>query len=167
MPKQINKKISVVIPIYNTEKFLVKTLDSVINQTYKNLEIICVNDGSTDNSLNILTSYAKNDFRIKIINKPNSGLSDARNTGIDAASGEYIAFVDSDDYIDKDFYEKLMESIQKSGADVAMTSTKCFKNGNFKEVLKPYIETVCESAVAKIRILRGGGYGINCMHCLY
>lgn len=95
------KTVSVIIPVYNVEKYLRKCLDSVVKQTYTNLEIICVNDGSPDNSAAILEEYAKSDSRIKIINQENKGLSGARNTGIDAATGAYIVFVDSDDWIDK------------------------------------------------------------------
>ncbi|MBD5405946.1 glycosyltransferase [bacterium] len=94
------KLISVIIPCYNVEKYVVQCLDSVINQTYKNLEIICVNDGSTDGTLSILKEYAKKDKRIKIINQKNGGLSAARNAGIDIASSEYIIFVDSDDWLE-------------------------------------------------------------------
>ncbi|MDO4161644.1 MAG: glycosyltransferase [Pseudomonadota bacterium] len=84
------KKISIIIPIYNVEKYLPKCLDSVINQTWKNIEIICVNDGSPDNSSAILESYAAKDPRIKIINRPNGGISAARNTGLTNATGDYI-----------------------------------------------------------------------------
>lgn len=101
-------KVSVIIPVYNTEKYLRKCLDSVCNQTLSDIEIICIDDCSTDNSLNILKEYAAKDERIKLIEfKENKGAAVARNTGIYEAKGEYIGFVDSDDYIDLDFYEKL------------------------------------------------------------
>lgn len=93
-------KFSIIIPVYNVEKYLSKCLDSVIGQTYKNIEIICINDGSTDNSLEILKTYAQKDKRIKIINQTNQGVSIARNNGIDNATGDYILFVDSDDWIE-------------------------------------------------------------------
>ena len=99
--------ISVIIPIYNVEKYLTKCIESVINQTYKNLEIILVNDGSTDNSKEIIDKYSSIDSRIKVINKKNGGLSDARNVGIELAKGEYITFLDSDDWIELNMYEKL------------------------------------------------------------
>ena len=95
-------KCSIIIPVYNVEKYLPKCLDSIVNQTYKNIEIICINDGSTDNSLKILEEYAQKDERIKIINQENQGVSVARNVGIDNATGDYILFVDSDDWIDRD-----------------------------------------------------------------
>ncbi len=99
--------ISVIIPIYNVEQYLRQCLDSVINQTYKNLEIILVDDGSTDNSGKICDEYALKDARIKVIHKENGGVSSARNAGLDIAKGDYIGFVDSDDYIEKDMYEYL------------------------------------------------------------
>ena len=92
--------ISVIVPVYNVENYLGKCLDSLINQTYKDIEIICINDGSTDNSLNILREYEQMDSRIIIIDQKNGGLSNARNIGLKEAAGEYIMFVDSDDWID-------------------------------------------------------------------
>ena len=98
--------ISVIVPVYNVEKYLSKCLESIINQTYQNLEIICVDEGSTDSSPKILEEYAKKDTRIKIITRQNGGLSAARNTGLKNATGEFISFVDSDDWIDLETYEK-------------------------------------------------------------
>ena len=111
-------KISVIIPIYNTEKYLERCLDSVCNQTLSDIEIICVNDCSTDSSLEILKKYSRNDSRIKLINlEENKGVATARNIGIDIAEGEYIGFVDSDDYIDLNFYLILYNSAVKNKAD--------------------------------------------------
>ena len=87
-------QVSIIVPVYNVEKYLSKCLESLINQTLKDIEIICVNDGSTDNSLSILKEYANKDSRIKIIDKQNEGVSVARNTGIEVATGEYLMFVD-------------------------------------------------------------------------
>jgi len=101
----MNPLISIIIPVYNVESYLKDCLESVINQTYKNLEIIIINDGSQDNSKEICYNYAKKDSRIKLINKKNEGVSAARNTGMDLATGEYISFIDSDDYIDNDMIE--------------------------------------------------------------
>jgi glycosyltransferase involved in cell wall biosynthesis len=100
-------KISVIIPVYNAEKYLRECLDSVINQTLKDIEIICVNDGSTDSSPAILEEYASQDERIKIINKPNSGYGHTMNVGLDNAAGEYIGIVESDDFVKHDMYETL------------------------------------------------------------
>ena len=111
-------KISIIVPVYNTEKYLRKCLDSLVNQTLSDIEIICINDCSTDNSLEILRKYASKDNRIKVIDfKDNRGAAYARNVGIEEANGEYIGFVDSDDFVDLDFYEKLYNKAIKTGAD--------------------------------------------------
>lgn len=116
----MNKKVSVIIPVYNVEKYLEECIESVLKQTYKNLEIILVDDGSKDNSGNICDEYAKKDERIKVIHKTNGGLSDARNAGIDIAKGEYITFLDSDDFIEEDMYEFLVKNIEKANADISV-----------------------------------------------
>ena len=113
-----NDKISIIIPIYNSEQFINKCLDSTINQTYKNIEIICINDGSTDNSLKILKQYQKEDNRIKIIDKKNQGVSAARNDGLKKVTGEYITFVDSDDWLENDAIGTLYCTLKKENADV-------------------------------------------------
>ena len=100
-------KISIIVPVYNTEKYLAQALDSLTGQTLKEIEIICVNDGSTDGSGEILARYASRDSRIKIITQTNSGQSAARNAGMKAARGEYIGFLDADDWADKSAFEKL------------------------------------------------------------
>lgn len=111
-------ELSVVIPVYNASKYLQKCLDSLINQTYPNIEIICVNDGSKDNSLEILDNYKQKDNRIIVIDKQNGGVSSARNEGIRASHGKYITFVDPDDYIDTNAYEKCLNSMNKNNADM-------------------------------------------------
>ena len=103
--------VSIIVPVYNVESFLPKCLDSLINQTLTNIEIICVNDGSTDGSRDILRLYEKRDMRIKVIDKPNGGLSSARNAGIDAATADLIGFVDSDDWVEPDTYESAYYSL--------------------------------------------------------
>lgn len=113
-------KVSVIVPVYNVEKYLKRCLDSLINQTLSDIDIICINDGSKDSSLQILEQYAQKDSRIVIYNQENSGLSVARNTGLEHASGEYIGFVDSDDWVDLDFYEKLYKSAKNNNADIAV-----------------------------------------------
>ena len=113
-------KVSVIVPVYNVEKYLKRCLDSLINQTLSDIDIICINDGSKDSSLQILEQYAKKDSRIVIYNQENSGVSVARNTGLEHASGEYIGFVDSDDWVDLDFYEKLYNSAKNNNADIAV-----------------------------------------------
>lgn len=106
-------KVSIIIPIYNTEKYIKDCLDSVVNQTLDDIEIICINDGSTDNSLKLINDYAKRDKRIKVINQENKGQGTARNIGIKESKGEYIGFVDFDDYIDLKMYEKLFYESKK------------------------------------------------------
>ena len=103
-----NPKLSIIIPVYNTGEYLSRCLDSVINQTYKEIEIICVNDGSTDNSLQILNDYAKCDDRIIIINQKNLGSSEARNNGLKIIKGKWVGFVDSDDWVDLNYFEELI-----------------------------------------------------------
>lgn len=114
------KSVSVIIPVYNVENYLPKCLDSVIGQTYTSLEIICVNDGSPDNSADILDAYAKKDGRIRIVNQKNRGLSGARNTGITYATGDYIVFIDSDDWMDTDAIEQAVVVAEKNNSDVVM-----------------------------------------------
>lgn len=116
-------KVSIIIPIYNVEKFLRQCLDSVLNQTLKEIEIICVNDGSTDNSPKILEEYGQRDKRIKIINKKNEGLGAARNTGMEYVTGEYIDFVDSNDWVDTRMFEKLYENGKFNNCDIVMCPT--------------------------------------------
>lgn len=118
MPRK-NALISVIVPIYNTSKFLSLCLSSIIRQDYQNLEIILVNDGSTDNSLEIATSFAQKDDRINIINKKNSGVSHSRNKALDIAHGEYICFVDSDDCLDVNHISYLYNLIQKYNSSAA------------------------------------------------
>lgn len=112
--------ISIIIPIYNVESYLATCLNSVINQTYKHLEIILVDDGSTDGCGEICDDYAKCDTRIKVLHKENGGLSDARNAGMAVAQGCFIGFVDGDDWIELDMYEVLYQAIRDNHADVAI-----------------------------------------------
>ena len=112
--------ISVIVPVYNVEKYLSKCIDSIIAQTYTNLEILLVDDGAKDSSGAICDEYAQRDSRIRVIHKENGGLSDARNRGIEEARGEYLGFIDSDDYIDPDMYEVLYETLTKHDADMSM-----------------------------------------------
>ncbi len=115
-----NQLISIVVPIYNVEKYLDDCIKSIIGQTYKNIEIILVDDGSTDKSGEVCENYAKYDKRIKVIHKENGGLSDARNEGLKIANGQYITFIDSDDYVNEEFVEILYKSIKKYNADISI-----------------------------------------------
>jgi glycosyltransferase involved in cell wall biosynthesis len=130
-------KVSVIVPVYNVEPYLRKCLDSLVNQTLKDIEIICINDCSPDNSLIILKEFAKKDKRIRIIDfKKNQGVSVARNAGMKIASGEYFAFVDPDDYIDLDFYEKLYKLAKHKNADIAKAIRKKTEIGSDVEFIE-------------------------------
>ena len=107
----MNPLISVIVPIYNVEKYLARCVDSIVNQTYKNLEIILVDDGSPDRCPQMCDDYAEKDSRIKVVHKKNGGLSDARNAGMAVATGEYISFIDSDDWIETSMFELLLNNI--------------------------------------------------------
>ena len=123
-------KISIIVPIYNMEKYLNKCVNSIINQSYENLEIILVNDGSTDDSLNICNKFKKKDKRVVFLKKENGGLSSARNYGIEHANGKYISFVDADDYIEKDYREKLYNCITKYKVKISIGGLKTiYENG--------------------------------------
>lgn len=115
-----NPLISIIVPVYKVEKYLSRCIESILNQTYKNIEIILVDDGSPDNCPQICDVYSKIDSRIKVIHKENGGLSKARNTGLDIATGEYIAFVDSDDYIEEDMYEVMLSKLKENNADICV-----------------------------------------------
>lgn len=110
--------ISVIIPVYGVEKYIAQCLDSIINQTYKNLEIIVVNDGTKDRSAEIAKEYATKDSRIKVYDFQNGGLSVARNRGLEIATGDYISYIDSDDWLDTKMYETLLEAAMKNDADM-------------------------------------------------
>lgn len=116
------KKISIIIPVYNAAKYLEKCVKSIINQTYKNLEIILIDDGSTDESGNICRILSDKDDRIKVMHQKNSGVSVARNLGLSNATGEYITFVDSDDYIESNYCEVLLDSLIRNNVDVAYSN---------------------------------------------
>lgn len=135
----INELISVIIPVYNNEKYLNKCIESVANQTYKNLEIILVDDGSTDDSSGICDEWAEKDSRVKVIHKVNTGVSDSRNTALNIAEGDYITFVDSDDCIDKDCVEAMLNAAEKTQSDIAVSDFYFdFTDGNSKALKSEY-----------------------------
>lgn len=114
----MNNLVSVIVPVYKVEKYLKRCVDSIINQTYKNLEIILVDDGSPDNCPKMCDLYAKEDKRVKVIHKQNGGLSDARNAGLDIMTGDFVCFVDSDDWVEESYVEKMLIEQQKTDADI-------------------------------------------------
>lgn len=122
-----NPLISVIIPIYNVECYLKICIDSIVNQTYSNLEIVLVDDGSPDRCPEICDEYAKKDNRVKVIHQDNGGLAHARNVGIANSNGEYLTFVDSDDYVSNDYVENLYKGIAEFGADISIASFYAFK----------------------------------------
>ncbi len=122
-------KISVIVPVYNVEKYLEKCLDSILNQTFKDIEIICVNDGSTDSSRKILETYQKRDSRIKIADKENGGLSSARNAGLKIAQGEFISFIDSDDWVSESMLDKLYKNITSLNTDISICAVHLYDEG--------------------------------------
>lgn len=136
--------ISIIIPVYKVEKYIHRCIDSVLNQTYKNIEVILVDDGSPDNCGIICDEYSQKDERIRVIHKKNGGLSDARNAGINTVSGEYIGFIDSDDWIENRYIEKLYRLINKYHADVSVCNFIRISyedeilNNNFKIEIKEY-----------------------------
>ena len=160
----MNDLISIIIPIYNTEKYLKRCLDSIINQSYKNLEIILIDDGSTDSSSNICKKYLKKDKRIKYFKKENGGLSSTRNYGLKKSSGKYIGFIDSDDVISIDMFLTLYNNLVKTSSDMSICEVVRFKENvefnnsnnyniyNSKEVLKIILEDkkICNFAVNKL-----------------
>lgn len=135
----MNELISVIVPIYNMEKYIRKCVDSVINQTYKNCEIILVDDGSTDNCPEICEEYAQKDDRVVVIHKKNGGLSSARNAGLEVCKGEYIAFVDSDDFIEPNYLEYMYKKSKEQNADIVICGinwidekNNCIKSKEFR-----------------------------------
>ena len=120
------KLISVVVPVFNAEKYVNRCIDSILNQTYENLEVILVNDGSVDGSVKICEKWQKLDNRVKLITQENAGVSAARNTGIENATGDYIAFVDNDDWLRPEMFKNLVKQAQKDNAD--LTFCKFIKN---------------------------------------
>ncbi len=128
-------KVSVIVPVFNTEKYLEKCLNSLINQTLQDIEIICVNDGSTDKSADIIKKFVNKDSRFKLINQENKKQGAARNAGMKIAKGEYIGFVDSDDWVDLEYYEKLYNAAKRHNFDIALgTNVRVKKNINKKRL---------------------------------
>lgn len=173
--------ISVVVPVYNVEKYLNRCVESIVNQTYKNLEIILVDDGSTDSSPAICDEWAQKDNRIKVIHKKNGGLSSARNAGIKALTGKYVCFIDSDDYIEINTFELMLKSITKDDYDVCICSANLvdkdyniiskenYKSSTFsgEEVMKAFLTgKVFESISAcdklyKVSVIRNNNITFN------
>lgn len=150
--------ITVIVPVYNVEKYLNRCINSIIEQTYCNLEIIIVDDGSTDSCPSMCDTWARRDSRIKVIHQPNKGLSGARNTGLDLAKGEYIGFVDSDDYISKDMYEILLKEIKNNSADISIIGVSKVYNNGEKHFVGPKIGNMVMTASDAFKYINLPGY---------
>lgn len=116
----MDKLVSIIIPAYNCEKYISKCINSVVNQTYKNIEIIIIDDGSKDNTLEICNDFAEKNKKIRVFSKENEGVSSARNLGLNEAKGEYINFIDSDDYVEVNYIEKLVENLLNTNSDISV-----------------------------------------------
>lgn len=156
-----NALVSVIIPAYNVAEYIPFCLDSLISQTYKNLEIICVNDGSTDSTLDIIKEYAEKDSRIILIDKENGGQASARNMGLDTAKGDYISFVDSDDYVSPDFIMRLKDLLEGNSCDIARCRGRGVKTHDYEEppLEKEPVITVRETIQALSVFYDGNFYG--------
>ena len=145
-------KVSVIVPAYNVEDYIQNCLQSLISQTLTDIEIIIIDDGSTDKTKEIISEFAQNDLRINLITQQNQGVSAARNAGMRIATGEYIGFVDSDDWIDPDFYEKLYEAAKRHDADVSVASILKHKK-NYQKYNVHYNNSKCANTIQeKIKI---------------
>lgn len=145
MPKEL---ISVIVPVYNVENYLERCICSIVNQSYSNIEIILVNDGSTDSSLDICFRYSLNDSKIKIVNQANGGLSAARNAGLGVSSGKYIVFIDSDDHVNVDYIAVLYKCISEKKCDVAICDYSCVYDDKLSsKYLEKYIDYESEYKV--------------------
>jgi glycosyltransferase involved in cell wall biosynthesis len=127
-------KFSVIVPMYNVEKYLPKCIESIRQQTLRDIEIILVDDGSPDRCGEMAEDYARKDERIRVVHRTNGGLGPARNSGLDVATGEYVGFVDSDDWVEPDMYERLYETAKANGADIVFTGLKTVGNGKTLQV---------------------------------
>ncbi len=160
----MNKLISVIVPVYNVEKHLDRCIESIVNQTYKNLEILLVDDGSPDNCPQKCDDWAKKDKRIRVIHKSNGGLSSARNVGIDAANGEYLNFVDSDDWIATDLFEKVMAIFEDKDPDIVnFNCSRINEKGEIYAFTEKVGDGLLTSEEALKELLKGNinNYAIN------
>lgn len=155
--------ISVIVPVYKVEKYIHKCVDSIINQTYKNLEIILVDDGSPDECGKICDEYAEKDNRIIVIHQKNSGQCVARNMGLKKMSGEYVAFVDSDDYLEKDYLQKMREGIQDKQMAISGFKQVDFYGNVLKEVFikDNYIRITEENSEKLVELIDNSSFGIS------
>lgn len=158
----MKSKVSIIVPVYNAEKYISDTLDSILMQTYNSIEVILINDGSVDKSLTILQKYAEIDKRVKIIDKKNSGVSNTRNIGIDFATGEYICFVDSDDVLEPDYVSDMLEiAIQKQADLIVCGYALMDKRGKKRNLEINYKKGNIAENQSAFRVLLEVGLGIS------
>ena len=138
-------KVSVIVPIYNSEKYIDRCVRSIVNQTFEDIEILLINDGSTDNSINRLYELQKMDSRIRVIDKENSGVSDTRNLGVAKAKGKYVQFIDSDDYIDSEMIKNTLEEIERENADIIVTGLflDIESRGELSSTVQSFEDEIC------------------------
>lgn len=163
-------KISIIVPVYNVEQYLIRCVDSILNQTFKDFELLLIDDGSTDESLRICNEYAKMDSRVLVFTRDNSGPGAARNYGIDHSSGDYIGFVDSDDYIKPDMYEILIENISKDNYDFSMIDfTKVIDDSVYEESTNEQVSIASLNRDDLIKLCCDGKYTllVSCWSKLY
>ncbi len=153
--------VSVIIPVYKVEKYLKRCVDSIINQTYRYIEVILVNDGSPDSCGEICDQYAKFDSRVIVIHKDNGGLSDARNYGIGIAEGQYILFVDSDDYIELDAIEKMISNAKEGNLDIVCADAYRSIANNSDSIIN---KTILVGGVSSGKVMTGEDYLVDCIH---
>ena len=169
MPVNSDYKVSVIVPVYNVEQYLSDCLESICRQTLKGIEIIVVNDGSTDNSLSIIESFQQKYSNMKLINKKNGGLSSARNAGIDMAVGEYLFFVDSDDFIDLDTLEKMYVKAKETHCPLIICGILQYWSNNKKKLYKKCIsdkESIYDADLL-YKLQLSGRMGCQCCNKLY
>lgn len=159
--KDVTSLVSVVVPIYNVESYLKECVDSILFQTYKNIEVILVDDESPDSCGKMCDDYEKMDTRIKVVHKKNGGLSDARNAGMKVATGDLITFVDSDDYISKDFIEILFEAMLENKSDIAIANMKRTSKRDEKNTSTAWKTSNFKSEDALISMLYGIPFGTS------
>ena len=147
----MKKLVSIIVPIYNVEQYLDRCIESLVTQSYINLEIILIDDGSKDTSGDICDLWAQRDKRIRLVHKENGGLSDARNKGLDIATGDIISFIDSDDYISKYFYEKLINIMEQTDSDIVECQFKKFnENERVNYLNKENLSVLIQKKLLKI-----------------
>ena len=161
-------EISIIVPVYKVEKYIYRCVDSILKQSFENFELILVDDGSTDESKIICDLYESNDSRIKVIHKENGGLSDARNAGIDIAKGKYISFIDSDDYVEKDYIKSMYDAIKKDNSDISVSLHVIkYENGKTKFKFENQCDKIVNAKQALEMMLYDDGLDLSAWGKLY